>query len=59
LPSYRFGVRRKAQVAPLVVEPPENEPSYRELQSEAKELGIPANQKADDLKAAIEDHSDE
>lgn len=28
---------------------------YRDLQTKAKELGIPANQSADDLKAAIED----
>lgn len=29
--------------------------SYRDLQAKAKELDIPANQSADDLKAAIED----
>jgi hypothetical protein len=31
------------------------EPSYRDLQAQAKELDIPANQSADDLKAAIEE----
>jgi hypothetical protein len=30
------------------------EPSYRDLQAEAKELGIKANQPADKLKKAIE-----
>ncbi len=29
------------------------EPSYRELQELAKAFGIPANQKADDLRAAL------
>jgi hypothetical protein len=31
------------------------EPSYRDLQAQAKELDIPANQTADDLKAAIQE----
>lgn len=30
-----------------------DEPSYRELQELAKALGVPANQKADDLRAAL------
>lgn len=29
------------------------EPSYRDLQAQAKEAGIPANQTADDLKKAL------
>lgn len=48
MPRYRFGVRPK----PVVVEP-EPEPTYRDLQAEAKDLGIPANQSADELKEAI------
>ncbi len=41
-------------VAPLEgIKPPANEVSYRELQALAKEQGIPANQKADDLLAAL------
>lgn len=35
--------------------PAEEEPSYRDLQAQAKELDIPANQSADELKAAIEE----
>lgn len=58
MPRYRFGVRRQ-QVQPVVVESTEPEVSYRDLQAEAKELGIPANQSADDLKEAIAEHSDE
>lgn len=30
------------------------EGTYRDLQERAKDMGIPANQSADDLKAAIE-----
>lgn len=41
-----------------VVEVAEEEPSYRDLQAQAKELDIPANQSADDLKAAIAEASD-
>ncbi len=37
----------------------EAEPSYRDLQGQAKELGISAKQTADDLKKAIEEASDE
>lgn len=33
--------------------------SYRELQERAKELGIPANQSADDLKEAITEADEE
>jgi hypothetical protein len=33
--------------------PAEDGPSYRELQAQAKELDIPGNQSADDLKTAI------
>lgn len=41
----------KAKPAKAVVE----EPSYRDLQAKAKELEIPANQSAEELKDAIED----
>jgi hypothetical protein len=46
----------KASKAALKVEPEvvEEEPSYRDLQATAKELDIPANQSADDLREAIE-----
>jgi hypothetical protein len=54
MPRYSYGVRRK----PAAAEPVE-EPTYRDLQVEAKELGIAANQSADDLKEAIAEHSDE
>jgi hypothetical protein len=54
LPRYSYGVRRKP------VEPePEPEPTYRDLQAEAKELGVPANQSAEELKEAIAEHSDD
>ena len=45
----------KAGVTVSAVEPaPEpEEPSYRDLQAQAKALDIPANQTADDLKKAI------
>jgi allophanate hydrolase subunit 1 len=46
--------RIKASKVPSVAEVVE-EPSYRDLQAQAKELDIPANQTADDLKAAIEE----
>lgn len=39
--------------APKVEAPAE--PSYRDLQAQAKALDIPANQSADDLKKAIEE----
>ena len=42
---------KKAKPAVAIVE----EPSYRDLQAQAKELDIPANQSADDLTAAIEE----
>lgn len=52
MPRYSFRLRRSAPV----VEP---EPTYRDLQAEAKERGIAANQSADDLKAALaEDDAD-
>ena len=47
MPRYTFRVRRP------VAEPEPEEPTYRDLQAEAKELGIPANKSADDLKEAI------
>jgi phenylacetate-coenzyme A ligase PaaK-like adenylate-forming protein len=49
----------KAKKVEEVVEEVVEEPSYRDLQAQAKELDIPANQTADDLKAAIEDASGE
>lgn len=42
----------------MEAEPTTTEPTYRELQEEAKELGIPANKSADDLKEAIAEHSE-
>lgn len=51
---YTYGVRKRPKP-----EPEAAEPSYRELQAEAKELGIPANQSADDLKDAIAEQSDD
>lgn len=50
---YTYNVRRQPAPEPVV------EPTYRDLQAEAKELGIPANQSADELKDAIAEHSDE
>lgn len=40
------GFRLKEQV-------PAEDASYRDLQSQAKDLGIPANQSAEDLRSAI------
>jgi hypothetical protein len=55
---YSYRVRRPA---PAPVEPVESaeEISYRELQAQAKELEIPANQSREDLEAAIAEASDE
>lgn len=56
--TLHVGVQREVVVEsepepePPVVE--DDEPSYRDLQARAKELDIPANQTAEDLKAAIE-----
>lgn len=46
-----------ADVAEVVQPTPEAapEPSYRDLQAQAKELDIPANQTKDELAAAIEE----
>jgi hypothetical protein len=38
---------------------PAPEPTYRELQAEAKERGIAANQSADELKDALAQDSDD
>lgn len=54
MPAYRYGVKRRQ-----VETPAEPEPTYRELQAEAKELGIPANQSADALSEAIAENSDD
>lgn len=51
---YSYRVRR-----PKPVPEPVEEPSYRELQAQAKELEIPANQSREDLEAAIAEASDE
>ena len=59
MPRYSYRVRRPQIVAAPQPEPEaEPEPTYRELQAEAKDLGIAANQSADDLKEAIAEHSD-
>lgn len=52
--SFRLG-RPKPAPEPEPVE----EPTYRELQAQAKELEIPANQSRDDLEAAIAEADDE
>lgn len=44
-----------AKSARVIAPEPAN---YRDLQAQAKELGIPANQSKDDLEAAIEEQSD-
>lgn len=49
----RGRVRAAANVATEVAA--DDELSYRDLQAKAKEVGVPANQSADDLKAAIEE----
>jgi hypothetical protein len=56
---YIYRVSRRTTQAPASVgvsitpEPEAPEPSYRDLQAQAKALDIPANQSADDLKKAI------
>lgn len=55
---YRF-VARKPKAVAETVEVEQAAPTYRELQAEAKELGIPANQSAEDLKDAIAEESDD
>jgi hypothetical protein len=59
---YRISRRLNRQPEPAGVPasvPTEPEVSYRDLQAQAKELGISAKQTADDLKKAIEEASDE
>jgi hypothetical protein len=46
---YSYGVRR-----PKPAPEPVEEPTYRELQAQAKELEIPANQSREDLEVAVE-----
>ncbi len=69
LPRYRLGRRASSLASTFVVARPEvtkqpeatnvepaaedEGPSYRDLQAEAKAAGIPANQSADELKAAL------
>jgi hypothetical protein len=55
----KAGVPISAPQPEPVPELEEPEPSYRELQGQAKELGISAKQTADDLKKAIEEASNE
>jgi hypothetical protein len=65
----RIQARRAARVivtpepVAAVVEAPESEDeeevSYRDLQEQAKALEIPANQSADELKAAIAEATEE
>jgi hypothetical protein len=55
---YIYRVSRRTTQAPASAgvstpEPEAPEPSYRDLQAQAKALDIPANQSADDLKKAI------
>lgn len=49
---YRFGVRRRTDVAPPAAES-EAEVSYRDLQALAKERDIPANQSREELESAL------
>jgi hypothetical protein len=51
---YSYRVRR-----PKPAPEPVEEPSYRELQAQAKELEIPANQSREDLEAALAEADDE
>jgi hypothetical protein len=63
LPAYVYRVRRpepkKATVTPVVPDEPqpeeaaEPEVSYRDLQAQAKDLDIPANQSREELESAI------
>jgi hypothetical protein len=55
LEAIRERIRAKHAKKEAVVKEPAMEPSYRDLQAQAKALDIPANQSADDLKAAIEE----
>ncbi len=54
-PAKEIAKAEEIQAEPVVEA---EEPSYRDLQAKAKELDIPANQSADDLKAAIEEASE-
>lgn len=49
------GPRLMAKDEPVVESADRSEPSYRDLQAQAKELDIPANQSKEDLAAAIEE----
>ena len=56
MPRYRYGARRtpKPTVVEPTPEPSESAPTYRELQEEAKDLGVPANLNREELEAGIE-----
>jgi hypothetical protein len=51
---YSYRVRR-----PKPAPEPVEEPTYRELQAQAKELEIPANQSREDLEAALAEADDD
>jgi hypothetical protein len=53
---YSYRVRRPK---PAPEPEPVEETSYRELQAQAKELEIPANQSREDLEAALAEADDE
>jgi hypothetical protein len=57
--AIRYGVRSTVAVPEPAASPepaePEPEVSYRDLQAQAKEAGIPANQSRDELEAALEE----
>lgn len=55
MPRFRGISRRQQRAEARLAE----EPSYRDLQAQAKELDIPANQSRDELEAAIAEASDE
>jgi hypothetical protein len=55
----RLTRRAKAPTAKAAAVETVEEPSYRDLQAQAKELDIPANQSKEDLAAAIEEASAE
>ena len=52
MPRYRLAVRKHQRDVDAQLRR-ERQPSYRQLQELAKQRGIPANQTADALRAAI------
>jgi hypothetical protein len=66
MPRYIYGISRRSLTGPdeprvttaQASSVPEPEPtSYRDLQKQAKELGIPGNQTREELEAAIAEKS--